>query len=242
MENTKEQFIASLEKKVVDYSSIFAKLYRTVIETNALTGLVRENLTEAELEDKLEIYRKFTMDEIEEMVGAYKEQDRYELIKELLDVLVVGGYWYHLKNDRLYSSSRSAVDIESGIDIVAKAKSVEVALHYTQSLLQKMGCDLDKAVDEVLNENLSKLSTLDDIEKAFEQEYSAHKVSTEELLSWACSKLEGERYSGVTAEKVVDSEGDTRYVMWCEKEYGVSKKKYLKGVSYRKCNLTDIWS
>ncbi len=243
MENTKEQFIASLEKKVVDYSSIFAKLYRTVIETNALTGTVRSEMDEATLEKTIEVYGKFRADEIAEMVEAYEEHDKYEFVKELIDCLVVAGFEYYLTNDRPYHSSRTAVDIDSGVDIVSKTNSMCVALHYTQSILQQLGCDLDKAVDEVLNENLSKFPTIGDIEASYEKEYNdVHTVSIEKLLEYACSKLEGERYSGVTAEKVVDLEGVERYVMWCEKEYGVSKRKYLKGLSFKKGCLKDIWN
>ncbi len=242
--NQKEQFIASLEKKEVDYVDIFAKLYKKVIATNAMTGLVRDNLTESELKDKIEVYKKFTEDEKDEMIGAYEEHDKYEFIKESIDILVVAGYQYYLVNG--YSpeiKTHAKVGVDSAVEILKEANSLYMILHYTESLLTMTGCDLQQAVDAVLNENISKFPTLQDISNAYAYAHEGEEVGTptEVLLKWACSQLEGERYSGVTAEMVADSEGTERYVMWCAKEYNVEKRKYLKGLSFKRGCLKGIW-
>jgi hypothetical protein len=68
--------------------------------------------------------------------------------------------------------------------------------------------------------------------------YLSHK----DVLDFQVYLLEqGGRYEGVSAEMVVDSEGDERYVFWSSTEYGKKKRKYLKAASFKVADLTSCW-
>jgi hypothetical protein len=172
---------------------------------------------------------------------AFDANDKHELVKEMLDILVVSGYESYLLTGDVYSNTRSNVELGIAFDILRETKSLGVTLHYTQSILEQLGCDLDKAVDEVLKENTSKFPTYLELQDAKEDDiFSEH--GTRCPIEWQIKELESSRYGGITAEKVVDSEGVERYIFFCKTEWGVEKRKYLKAVTFKKGDLSNIWS
>ncbi len=246
-----KEFLDSLEKPQTDYTKIFDKLYRGVIETNKLIGIGLDDLTAQSRQDLIKTYGKLREEEIKEVLEAIDAKDRDNLIKELLDVLIVTGYEYYLKEDYAFTAHNEDFYSET-VDMSLKSclrhlgrKRTHVIdiLTATQEALVYMNIDLEAAIDAVLAENLSKFPTqvglsvpyLDNTKEAFID------ITPAGMVKWQCSQLESERYQGVHCKEVVDSEGRTRLTFWCTHEYGKEKLKYLKPISYKKCDLSGVW-
>ncbi len=242
-----KEFLDSLEKPQTDYTKIFDKLYRGVIETNKLIGIGLDDLTAQSRQDLIKTYGKLREEEIKEVLEAIDAKDRDNLIKELVDTLVVVGYEYYLCRSTIFNSlTKPTLNLEhSAHRLVWHQENYEELLNLApilniaQCLLQAMNIDLESAIDAVLTENLSKFPTLEELEDKYFDMYdgSAYDSATQ----WQCSQLESDRYQGVHCKEVVDSEGRTRLTFWCTHEYGKEKLKYLKPISYKKCDLSGVW-
>lgn len=234
-----KKFLESLEKPL-NYVTIFDKLYQGVIETNKLIGIGLDDLDDQQREDLIETYGKLRNEEIKEVQEAINNKDRNNLVKELLDVLIVVGYEYYLrKKYAFYTNTKPSFNIEEDFkwllwnnENYKGVMNQENILIFAQKLLQSMDINLEKAVDAVLKENLSKFPTLGELNSV---------VVQPDIIQWQCDQLEGERYQGVHCKEVVDNQGETRLTFWCTHEYGKAKLKYLKPISYQKCDLSNIW-
>ena len=246
-----KEFLQSLEKKTPDYQAIFKKLYKGVIETNKLIGIGLDDITEEQREALIETYFKLRIEEGKEVEEAIENEDRTNLVNELIDVLVVTGYEYYLEKGfsfAVYNEDEEwvpdSVPLEEDLFSVsyeAKIKNHgEDTILCVQDALAKMGCNLGKAVDEVLKANLSKFPTTVELAMCgykWDATTNYDNVAEEQIKILE----KGGRYSGVTCEKVIDSEGEERLVFWSEMEYGTPKRKYLKPVTFVKADLSDIW-
>lgn len=234
-----KKFLESLEKPL-NYVTIFDKLYHGVTETNKLIGIGLDDLDDQQREDLIETYGKLRDEEIKEVQEAIANKDRDNLVKELLDVLIVVGYEYYLRKKCVfYTNTKPSFNIGEDFKWLfslnagfASIIHLEMILRITQNLLQGMNINLEDAVHEVLDENLSKFPTLEELNEI---------VIQPDIIQWQCTQLESERYQGVHCKEVVDSKGETRLTFWCTHEYGKDKLKYLKPISYQKCNLNNIW-
>lgn len=257
MEEEKEMnkgFLESLEKKAVDYRAIFEKLYLGVIETNKLIGIGVDDLTEEELDSLVDTYFKLRVEEGKEVEEALEKEDKVNLLNELIDVLVVSGYEYYLENDTVFECE---VDDPWGLEVsltdtVKYSKDLDFCtntLVSAQDALIGMDCDVANAVTEVLRANLSKFPTANALAvklvlmDEFKDEYDVFDdIPEKELIERQTGLLEKSgRYAGVSCEKVVDTEGKERLVFWSTTEYGEPKRKYLKPVTFKKCDLTSCW-
>lgn len=230
-ENSLEQqeFLDTLVKQECDVDKIFHDFYEKVIATNKMIGLCDDlNNTRDSL---IATYSKLLKDEVAEVKEALESQDASNFVKEVIDVLVVGGFLHYLENESnpikdCHAAPKSCRSLDSLLTRVFKeGELADYTLLYAESVLAKLNINLSLALSEVLNENLSKFPLADgcDIEEEIK-------------------RLEADgRYSGVYAEKVVDFDDHERIVFWCSEEYGVEKRKYLKGSSYTKSNMSKVW-
>jgi len=235
-----QEFLATLQKKEADYEAIFRKLHKGVVSTNALIGQDLAKIDNTTREALVTTYKSLLDEELKEVGEAIEKEDKVNLLGELIDVLVVGGFCYYLNTGKVYEYAYSYNDLGAAFDILLKTKSVSTALHYTQAILQQMDCDVDKGVDAILKANLSKFATLEELSFALdplELEDKDHNYVQEQI------KLleQGGRYGEVSAEIVTDDNGEERYVFWSGTVYGKSNKKYLKAKSFVESNLTDCW-
>ena len=238
------EFLDSLPKADNHLNKLFLGLHQGVVETNELIGLKREDLSYNEMRNLLETYEKLLTEEIKEVQGAIDNKDRSNLVQELVDVLVVGGFLLYLKNGKVYDNERVVDFTYNRVMESVLNKEVfdyEDVVFSSQCLLEMLDCNVEKVVNEVLQANLSKFPTYDELVTGLDKISGYGAVSTATVLEIQCKLLEGERYQGITSEAVVDSSGNTRYVFWCTYEYGVPKRKYLKPVTFKKADVSDIW-
>lgn len=239
-----EDFINTLKKETPDYGAMFQHLYKEVIALNKMIGL--EDVDHWKLIDS---YEKLLQEEIKEVKEAIEKEDKYNLVKELIDVLVVGGYLYYLQKGHTFDCYNEGLNgsfsLNEDLSIILKEQPHFAALEVAQSSLVKMGCDLEKAINEVLASNISKFPTEFEMRKAYWDEnlesFSENKPTCQ-IVKFICSQIEDEgRYSGVHCKTLVDGKGETRYSFWCTHEYGVEKFKYLKSQSYKDADMREVW-
>lgn len=229
------KFLESLEKREPNYNAIFNKLHTGVINTNALIGQDVDKLSEDEINALKVTYKSLLTEELSEVQEAIDNKDKVNLLGELIDVLVVGGFLYYLQHRKPYTYEYSYSGVVCAFDIMLKGNSVNTNLHYAQAILQQMDCDVELAVDEILKANLSKFATPYDL-------MAYYDTSLADAISMQIIDLEkGGRYSGVTCEEVVDSNGDTYLIFWSSEEFGKVKRKYLKANTFSKADLTDCF-
>lgn len=238
-------FLKTLVKVEPDYNRIFSKLYEGVVETNKLIGIGLNDITEEQRISLMDTYLKLRVEEGKEVAEAIEKEDKVNLLNELIDVLVVTGYEYYLKERKVwnYTDYMGSRGLQCCLENIITYSSMRFCslstLTTTQDVLICMNCDLEKAVDEVLRANLSKFPTIEELAMCGCL-WSGSDYET--LIEEQMQLLEnGGRYTGVTAEPVVDSKGETRYVFWSEKEYGVPKRKYLKPESFIPADLQDCF-
>ena len=123
-----QTFLESLQKKEPDYEAIFAKLYKGVIETNKLIGIGLDDMTEEERLTLIDTYYKLRVEEGKEVVEAIEEEDRTNLVQELIDVLVVAGYEYYLSYAEVF-------DIDLGMEL-----ELESNLEYVKTSFSNNAC------------------------------------------------------------------------------------------------------
>ncbi len=208
-----KEFLSSIQKKEVDYEVIFQKLYQGVVETNKLIGIGLEDIDKEQRKKLIETYYQLRVEEGKEVQEAVENKDKENLVKELIDVLVVTGYEYYLQEEEIFEcfvneDSSLDIDLQTFIGSVSDYFSVTVTLSNVQDALTKIDCNLEKVVEEVLKSNLSKFPTLGELKHSLGWPPTDDIVFDEKVLSWQCKQIEhGGRYSGITAEKVVDYEG-----------------------------------
>ena len=217
-------------------------LVKTVFETNEMIGMDYHD------RDKwLPIYYKLRVEEGSELITAIDNEDAVEVVDAILDTLVVGCYENlvdgtecfdsdFLKslsvlkcNTQMYSLHEDIRDFQSGLQ---KFSTIQNTFIITCSLFAQLNIDHMKAVKEVTESNLSKFPTLDQLLGDFVGETGKDLGSF--VLNQQCEMIEsGKRYSGVTAETVANTSGETRYVFWASHEYGKPKVKYVKPCTFK---------
>lgn len=214
-------------------------LVKTVFETNEMIGMDYHD------RDKwLPIYYKLRVEEGSELITAIDNEDVVEVVDAILDTLVVGCYENlveygdafdkYLKEITLLTELPSTLseDLDEFIHCL-HLNGLGFSVFASACLLfAQLNIDHMKAVKEVTESNLSKFPTLDQLLGDFVGETGKDLGSF--VLNQQCEMIEsGKRYSGVTAETVANTSGETRYVFWASHEYGKPKVKYVKPCTFK---------
>ena len=240
----KEQFLKSLQKKELNYTEIFDKLYQGVIDTNKMIGLCPKGLDSDELETLTRTYHKLRMEEGKEIFTAIENFDKVEYLDGLIDLLVVAGYEDYLhtgkKRVHYYINGGDLDYVEGYLDNPTTA-ACELVLENVESILIDLDINLEQAVDTVLQSNLSKFPTHEDLSEGYA--LSNTEVDLQCLIAWQCNHIEAAgRYTGVHCKKVVDSEGEERLTFWATHDKGEEKLKYVKPVTFSEPDFYSCWN
>lgn len=237
--------VVNLEKTVSEimeeapftlYDAIFREFFDNVIKTNKMLGLL--DVPAASL---IPSYQEMLKNEIDE-VFSYTTKEN--LVKELLDVLVVGGFLYYLQSGRNFISSKGDASVWMGTGVypclveIHANRNLPNVLWAAITLLCSLPVNIYGAVNEVIKSNLSKFSSDSNLLEMVEGNEYLYSNLRENIAA----KIEKEgRYSGVFFTIVKDPYGVTRTVFWCTEEYGVPKHKYLKGLHYKEADIEKFW-
>lgn len=253
---TKEQFLNSLVKKEDKVKEALTKLYQGVRATNEFLGLKNSQ----ELQST---YYQLRVEEISELFTAIENQDKVEFLDAIVDGLVVVGYEYYLKNKRKKYNCKPEDSIKFYTEEISNIvgwldEYYEDEYHRDETLtcLQQafniIDIDHIKAVNEVLESNLSKFPTKQELREAFVERYDywrADETPFIDIIACEVEDIENQgRYISVHHEIRVDNEGNERIIFWAngEKQSDGSIKefkapKYIKPCTYKNPDFASCW-
>lgn len=249
---TKEQFINSLVKKEDKVKEALVKLYQGVRATNEFLGL--ENSPELQ-----STYYQLRVEEVGELFTAIENQDKVEFLDAVVDSLVIVGYEYFLKYKKPEKVSNWKIENRYDIDeaIYDLSTGYGCELGYDESLsnleiiFNYLDIDHKKAVNEVLESNMSKFPTKQELKDKFIEMYDelVDEISYNDIIGYQIEHIENQgRYVGVHHEIRVDNEGNERIIFWAngEKQPDGSIKefkapKYVKPCTFRQPDFVSCW-
>ncbi len=240
----KEKFLKSLQKKDLDYTKVFDKLYQGVIDTNKMIGLCPSEMCSTKLEVLTQTYHKLRMEEGKEIFTAIENFDKVEYLDGLIDLLVVAGYEYYLHTGKkrvpYYDVEGDLGYVEAYLDNPSSV-ACELVLENVESILVSLDIDLVKAIDIVLQSNLSKFPTHEELNDQYD---SANTwFDPQDMIDWQCRQIEsGGRYTGVHCKKVVDNTGEERLTFWATHDNGEEKLKYVKPITFGEPDFYSCWN
>ena len=225
---SKEDFIKSLQVPPNTADQALVYLQDGVLAMNESLGL-----NDSPVEEMKDFYYKLTIAEIQELEEAVALQDPHALVKELVDVFVTGFYYTYLSSGELiHDVSRIG---EGRLPKTSRVEMLHIEVGGAIDFFHSLYIDHMLAVTEVMESNLSKIPTMNELCNAFRDGFSE-----EEILQKQIEILEeGGRYRGVYYEHITVQD-EERVVFWCTSEYGVPVKKYLKPVTYKEADMSEV--
>jgi len=243
------EFLQSLEKPNEDIvKKALIRLFNGVVNTNKLIGL--GDLEGDEKEKLISTYKSLCLEEGKEGIAAVENKDKVEFLDFMVDYLVVGYYLHYLQEGEL---GKITLILDEGITRDYKEfflPSFEDGdyincVYPVQDMLGNANIDINKAVDEVLESNLSKFPTMDELREGLstQEHIDVGGVPDEVLVEIQIECIEDNgRYEGVICREVVAGEGETRLVFWSTTEYGETKVKYLKPCTFKEPDFESCWN
>lgn len=221
----------------VDY--MYQQFFQQVIDTNIMLGMMDRNKDEM-----IDSYEVMLRNEIDEVFESVEDDDPQNLAKELVDVLVVGGFLYYLEKGynfiQLFGDGVAfdAVSVNTLVDAYDVGETTAFVLQCTMSLLGRLPVDIQGLLNEVIESNLSKFTKYSHF---FETGLDYHMELEEVIAADLKTIEEAGRYSDLSYTLVEDPLGIKRVVFWCGKEYDEPKVKYLKGPHYKEADVSKYW-
>lgn len=250
---TKEQFLNSLVKKEDKVKEALFKLYQGVRATNEFLGL--KNSPELQ-----STYYQLRVEEISELFTAIERQDKVEFLDAIVDGLVVVGYEAFIRdgfpseNQITLGSPNTFEQHINELETIFKNKSEIYTLNclfYLENLFNELNIDHMKAANEVIESNLSKFPTKQELKDKFVDMYDewVDEISYKEIIGYQIENIQNQgRYVGVHHEIRADNEGNERIIFWANGENqpdGLIKEfkapKYVKPCTYKNPDFASCW-
>ena len=241
-----QEFLDSMKTRKDVLGEDLDNFYINVVETNRLIGLTLDVLPEEDLPALIETYKNLLEDEQEELEEAMEKQNPTEVVKEAIDVLVIGGYLWYLYTGYTYNYTICYETDPKDLRDTGLADLQRILMTTTTLLFEVSATmNVSKALELVVDENLRKFPTTEDMKYRYmivnEAGRLEYQSNLEEVLAKEILSIESQgRYSGVYYKKVLDRYGHERVVLWCTHEYGKEKKKYLKPTAWKKGDFNSI--
>ncbi|CAH9014599.1 putative NTP pyrophosphohydrolase-like domain [Vibrio phage 277E43-1] len=222
----------SFVQKELDPTYVLEKLINGVCTTNKLIGIGLDDISEEKRQELVATYEKLVLEEAKEFKHAVETKDKVELLDAVVDTLVVGSYYLLLNGENFDNLTYLEQDqpLEHYAEWFIKGfdnKNVEELFYLASEIFFKLQVNHEKAVDTVLESNLSKFPTMCQLENIIGDR------TPSSLIAYQCTLIESAgRYTGVHCKKVVDSEGGERLTFWATHDNGEEKLKYVKPETY----------
>lgn len=243
----KDTFFNSMVN-TTDYKAILKGLFRGVINTNTMISQSKDDMSKETIEKMLTTYEKLCIEEGTELKVAVDDNNRDEYLDAVVDYLVVGSYLAYLRgytfNNILHNinirNNKTLGEMTAYFNRYLSEGNFFTCLQVAQDIFVKLNIDHQKAVDEVLNSNLSKFPTLEELKDAYVG--APENTLDTKLLAWQCADIEKVgRYTGVYAKELLDADNNVRYSFWCTKDRSIEKTKYVKPNSFIEPKFNECW-
>lgn len=242
----KDAFFNSMVNNV-DHKAVLKGLFQGVIDTNTMISQAKNDMSKETLAKMLTTYEKLCIEEGTELKVAVEDNNRDEYLDAIVDYLVVGSYLAHLRgytfNNILHNvgtcNSKTLKEMTECFSNYLAEGNFFTCLQVAQDIFVQLNIDHQKAVDEVLNSNLSKFPTLEELEATYDTTAIGNR---EEVITLQCEDIEKVgRYTGVYAKELLDADNNIRYSFWCTKDRSIEKTKYVKPNSFIEPKFNECW-
>lgn len=251
----KTEFLNSLVKKEDEVKKALTKLYQGVRATNKFLGLGNS----PELQDT---YYKLRVEEVGELFTAIENEDKVEFLDAVVDGLVVVGYEYYIKGGYKpeYLIELEEFEKECIFDIVFEyikpyyegIYSYEITFSWLEELFNQLNIDHMKAVNEVLESNVSKFPTKSELKNVYKEYWDEweNDIASSTVIGFQIEDIENQgRYVDVYHELRYDeSVGEDRIIFWARGEKqkdGTIKEfkspKYIKPRTFKEPDFVSCW-
>lgn len=220
-------------------------LYTSVIDINSMIGLHSEGVTEDQKQSLINTYGQLCEEEGKELDKAVKCSDKVEFLDAVVDYLVVGGFYWKLctGNQRVTADIHLTTSVTELIQCFTESLNIGEylsALVYAEQIFFRINVDHEKAIQEVLQSNLSKFPKNQDILNYYKDKGLVFDGVC--ATSYQEKDIESRgRYSGVYSKVLLDIDGVERVSFWSTKEYGILKEKYLKPCTFKEPDFKSCW-
>lgn len=251
----KTEFVNSLVKKEDEVKKALTKLYQGVRATNNFLGL--EN--SPELQDT---YYKLRVEEVGELFTAIKNEDKVEFLDAVVDGLVVVGYEYYINDEYKpeYQVEFENFEKEGIFDIIFEyikpsyegIHNYEITLSWLEELFNQLNINHMKAVNEVLESNMSKFPTKSELKDAYKEYWDEweNDIASSTIIGFQIEEIEIQgRYVDVYHEiRYDESVVEDRIIFWAKGEKqkdGTIKEfkspKYVKPRTFKEPDFASCW-
>lgn len=251
----KTEFVNSLVKKEDEVKKALTKLYQGVRATNNFLGL--EN--SPELQDT---YYKLRVEEVGELFTAIKNEDKVEFLDAVVDGLVVVGYEYYINDEYKpeYQVEFENFEKEGIFDIIFEyikpsyegIHNYEITLSWLEELFNQLNINHMKAVNEVIESNMSKFPTKSELKDAYKEYWDEweNDIASSTIIGFQIEEIEIQgRYVDVYHEiRYDESVVEDRIIFWAKGEKqkdGTIKEfkspKYVKPRTFKEPDFASCW-
>lgn len=251
------EFLNSLVKKEDKAKEALIYLYQEVRKTNEFLGL--KNSPELKT-----TYFNLRKEEVGELFKSTEQQDRVEFLDAVVDGLVVVGYEYYLNDQKpddvleeypeVYRDLCDRYTIQDNIkdllEYYDKEQGCEETLGTLEPLFSQLNINHMQAAKEVIDSNMSKFPTVDQLLDAIDALVDAPSWWTNEeyfkYQEWLITSKG--RYTGVYHEIRKDVEGNDRIIWWATGEnkpddshLEYKSPKYVKPCTFKNPDFKNCW-